>query len=48
MRTSTVEAGEPAVILLHCVKAEFGYSLEVQTGSSAAGTDGKVVGMRRA
>ena len=48
MTASTVEAGEPAVILLHCLKAEFGYSLEAPTGSSAAGTDGKVVGMRRA
>ena len=39
MRASTVEAGELAVILLHCLKAEFGYSLEAPTGSSAAGTD---------
>ena len=48
MRTSTFEVGEPAVILLHCLKAESEYSLEVPTGSSAAGTDGKVVGMKRA
>jgi len=48
MRTSTFEVREPAVILLHYLKAESGYSLEVPTGSSAAGTDGKVVRMRRA
>lgn len=48
MRTSTLEAGELAVILPHCLKAESGYSLEVPTGSSAVGMDGKDVGMRRA